>query len=179
MKRACSVAGPFVAFALALSAAGCTGKHNVIENEEPSTSAPRVLSTVRMGDPAASSQLLSGFYAIENNAWRWTAGAFSILLQTPPGATQNGAVLNFALTIPDVITRQLGGVKLTASIGGKTLKTEDYKAPGVYTFKADVPSAMFTGDATRVDFTVDKTLPPGIDKRQLGIIAGSAGLVQK
>jgi hypothetical protein len=166
--------------AIALAGAACTGKHNrvTVQNEEQE-SAPRVASVVRMNDTKASAQLVSGFYAVENGSWRWTSGRFSALLRTPPGAAQNGAVLTLAFTVPDIVAKKLGSVTLRASINGMALKPETYTAAGAYEFSADVPAALLTGDSVKVDFALDRSLPPDVDKRELGIIASSVGLTGK
>src|ERR1035437_1340741 len=53
--------------------------------------ASAMASTIHMGDPQAAPQLTSGFYGIEQNAWRWTARRFSLVLRPPFGASQKGA----------------------------------------------------------------------------------------
>jgi hypothetical protein len=158
----------------------CKGKHTpvAVQNEEPDQ-APRLVSSVRMNDTAAAAQLLNGFYPVESGAWRWTAGKFSVLLRTPPGSAQSGATLDFAFTIPEVVIQKLNNLKLTASINGMDLKSDEYKQPGPQTFNADVPGSMLTPDSIKVDFALDKSLPPGLDKRELGVIATSAGLAPK
>jgi len=165
---------------LALAGSDCTGKHNrvAVQNEEQE-SAPRVASVVRMNDTKASAQLVSGFYPVENGSWRWTAGRFSALLRTPPGAAQSGATLTLAFTVPEIVVKKLGSVTLRASINGTALKPETYTAPGAYEFTADVPASLLTGDSVKVDFALDRSLPPDVDKRELGIIATSVGLTGK
>ena len=37
------------------------------------------LSVLQMSDPNAVGQLMSGFYPLEANSWRWTARQFSIV----------------------------------------------------------------------------------------------------
>lgn len=163
-------------FTLALGIAACSGKHSAVQNEEPDQSPAPPSSTVRMNDPAVEQQLVSGFYAVENNAWRWTAGHFSVELAAPPGAAQGGAVLRLELTIPDVI-QKLGPVTLTASAGGKTLRSQEFKAAGPQTFTADVPASMITGNTVTFDFVTNKTIGPNAaDRRELGVIAGSISL---
>jgi hypothetical protein len=164
-------------FLLTLAMVACTGKRNGVtgENNERDTRAP-LLSNVAMNDPNAGAQLLSGFYAVENNVWRWTAGTFSVLLKTPPAAGQRGATLTVSLSIPDGVIQKLKGNGITASINGTVLKSEKYDTPGSYVFSADVLASMLTADSVRVDFTVDKTMRPDGDKRDLGIIANSVGI---
>jgi hypothetical protein len=165
---------------LAVASVACQGKHSrvTVENEEGDAGS-RVVSTVRMNDAKASTQLLSGFYAIENNSWRWTAGKFSVLLRTPLAAAQRGATLTLTFTIPDVVIQKLKDITLTASIDGMTLNSAQYKAAGANIFTADVPVAMLNTESVKVDFVLDKSLAPDVDKRELGIIATSVGLAGK
>jgi hypothetical protein len=165
---------------LTLTGVACKGKHSrvTVQNEEPDTG-PRVLSTVQMNDPHAAVQLLSGFYAIENNMWRWTAGKFSVQLRTPPAAP-SGATLALSFTLPDVIVQKLKNIRITAAINGTELKSQAYDTAGPYTFNADVPATLLTGETVNVDFTVDKTMrPDGGDIRSLAIIANSVGISPK
>jgi hypothetical protein len=168
-----------IIFALAVAGSGCKGKRDrvTVQNEEENT--PRIASLVRTGDPKVSTQLLSGFYGIENNAWRWTSGKFSVLLRTPPGAAAQGGMLAFAFSIPDVSLQKLKSISLTASVNGTKLKSATYDMPGANSFSADVPAALLTGDSVRVDFALDKTVPPGVDKRELGVVATSIGISGK
>jgi hypothetical protein len=162
---------------LTLAGVAC-GKHSTIQSEQP---AAELGSVVRMNDEKASAQLLSGFYGIENNAWRWTAGKFSARLRPPPGAAQNGAVLQLAFTLPEGAIRKLNAVTLMPSIKGTALQPARYNTAGSFVFSAEVPASMLTGESIKVDFALDKTIPPGDggDKRELGLIASSVGLVNK
>ena len=164
---------------LTLTSIACKGKHSrvTVQNEEQDTG-PRLASTVQMNDPHAAAQLLSGFYAIENNMWRWTAGKFSVQLRTPPAAP-NGATLALSFTIPDVVIQKLQKIRIAASINGMELKSQAYDTAGPYTFSADVPASLLTGESVNVDFTVDKTMQPDGDARALAIIANSVGLSPK
>jgi hypothetical protein len=133
-----------------------------------------------MSDPKTSAQLVSGFYSLENNnAWRWTAGNFSVRLGTPPGAGQSGASLSFSFSVPEAAIRKSKSVALSASINGMALKSMTYNAPGPYVFSADVPASALGGDSVKVDFALDKTMRPVGDARDLGVIAISVGLAGK
>jgi hypothetical protein len=165
--------------AVILAATACQGNGNRANVLSRDDTAQRLTSTVRMNDTKASSQLLNGFYAIEDGAWRWTAGSFSIKLEAPSGAAQRGAILAFNFTIPDVVIQQLKQITLTAAVNGVPLKSAEYDAAGVETFTADLPASMLPADAVRVDFSVDKVLAPGVDKRALGVIANSISLIAR
>ncbi|HEY3824761.1 MAG TPA: hypothetical protein VGL82_09390 [Bryobacteraceae bacterium] len=164
-----------VCLLLTLVGAACKGKRTGIGGQ----GTQRMLSTLAMSDPNAEPQLLSGFYAVESRAWRWTAGAFSVQLRTPPGAGQRGATLTVALTISDVVIGKLTDNQLTASINGTTLQSQKYDMPGSYFFSADIPPSMLTADSIKVDFIVDKTMRVDGDKRDLGFIVKSVSIDSK
>src|SRR5689334_12755613 len=107
---------------LAIPGVSCRGKHSrlTVQNEEPD-SGPRLESTVRMNDPRTSAQLVSGFWGVEDNSWRWTARRFSVALRTPPAATQLGGALTLAFTIPDVMIQKAGKLTISASINGQAV----------------------------------------------------------
>src|ERR1700731_2059128 len=77
--------------------------------------APHLASMVQMNDRTAGTQLVSGFYEIEQNAWRWMAQKFTVNLRPPARAAQAGAVLEFHLTVPPPSIQKLGRITLTAS----------------------------------------------------------------
>ena len=171
--------GIFFILAIAFAATACKGKRDrvTVQNEEDTT--PQMASLVRMNDPKATAQMLSGFYALENNSWRWTSGKFSVLLRTPAGAAGAGGVVTFAFSLPDIAIQKLKSVAITASVNGMNLKTADYDKPGANVFTADVPPALLTGESVKVDFALDKTIPQDVDKRILGVVATSVGISSK
>jgi hypothetical protein len=172
--------GCVFALAFTLLAAGCKGKRNRVSVQNEEESAPRVASTVKMNDVRASAQLASGFYSLESNAWRWTAGKFSVVLRPPVTAPERGALLKFEFSLPDAVFKKTGPITLTASIQGTKLKPQRYSASGSYTYAVDVPPNLLSGETVPVDFALDKYLPPGTgDQRELGVIASSVGFEPK
>lgn len=175
LNRACFL---FLVIFLAVS---CRGRQSRAQarNEEPEA-APSVASVLKMSDQAATVQLLKGFHSLEGGSWRWTAGRFQVLLRPPAGAAQKGATLSFAFSLPDVVIQKLSALSLSASIGSTKLTTEKYSKPGPYTFSADVPATLLTGETVIVDFEFDKSLPSGsVDQRELAAVATSIGLESK
>jgi hypothetical protein len=130
-----------------------------------------------MGDPRNAAQLLNGFHSIEAGAWRWTAQQFGVMLRTPPGAAQNGAILEFKLTVPDPVIAKLGKIALIASIGDMQFPPETYVRPGDYTYAVNVPPQLVSGEAAIVKFSLDNAMPPNPpDLRTLGVVAHNIAL---
>jgi hypothetical protein len=163
---------------LAIIPAGCNRRRHVtVETVEES---PALASVVATADPHAATQLISGFYAVENNAWRWTAARFSVLLRPPRTAASRGAVLQFKFSIPAPSMAKLKAVSLSAYVSGTPLAPENYTQAGEFIYTRDVPANLLGGDVTRVDFSLDKTIPPGsADLRELGVVATMVGFQPK
>lgn len=176
MNRALGVA---LLAAVLWAPAGCHKK----KNPAPETAVeegPRTATTVTVGDPKSAPQLLSGFYDIENGAWRWTGKQFTVELGVPFGAGQKGAALELHFTIPDVVIEKSKTVTLAASVDGNALPPETYSKPGEYTYTRDVPPALLNAASVKATFTLDKTIQAGGgDVRDLGIIAAAVGLKGK
>jgi len=164
--------------AVALAPAACKTRKVRVQATEEET--PRLASSVSMGDPKAETQLVSGFYGVEAGAWRWTGKQFTVLLRAPSGSAQKGGRLQLKLTVPPVVIDKLKAISLSASANGAALPPESYTQPGDYIYTRDVPPSALTGESVRVDFQLDKAIPPsGSDLRELGIIALSASLESK
>ena len=169
-----------VAAAVVFSGLACKSQRSrvTVQNEETPPES-RLLSTVQMNDSAAAPQLLSGFYGVENNAWRWTSGKFSVSLRPPPAA-RSGAAVALSFTIPDIIIQKLGKIEVSAAVAGTELKSEEYDTPGPYVLSADIPPGpQLRADSITVDFTVNKTMRPDGDKRDLAIVANSVSITAK
>lgn len=145
--------------------------------DAPATPAGGLLSSVHMGDPAAEPQLLEGFYGLEQGVWRWTARKFVVAAQAPAGAGQ-GTMLEFKFTLPDAVIGRLKAVTLTARVNGAELGSETYEQAGEHIFEKPVPATALEGDdAAKVEFELDKALPPTeADQRELGLVAISVAL---
>jgi hypothetical protein len=166
-----------LAVALALAPSGCKQK----KSETGAGTAPAPMaSIVRMNDSRVAGQLLSGFYGIENGAWRWTAKQFTLALATPAGAAQRGAVLELKLTVPPVTIQRLQKVELSANVNGSALPAETYTEPGQFSYRREISGAVLAGNSARIAFQLDKAMAPsGADLRELGVIVSSASLQAK
>lgn len=163
-----------LALGLTIAAAGCK------RSTKHAETAPELLSLVSMDDPSAGAQLVRGFYSLEGNPWRWTAGQFSVVLRPPPGAARNGARLELELNIPDAVFQQLGAVTLSATVDQDPLAPEKFTKPGSHIYARDVPASVLGGDSVSIEFATDKAIPAGkIEKRELALIVTSVGLAAK
>jgi hypothetical protein len=163
--------------ALALLSAGCKSKPkasqpvHVVEEEKTT-----LATMVHVADPRASSQLVSGFYDIEQGSWRWTGKKFSVLLAIPENIAQKKISLVLKLAVPDPVIQQLKSVTLTATVNGVALPPESYRKPGEYVFTREVDAKALGGASAQVDFALDKALAAGAnDSRELGVVATSIG----
>lgn len=168
-----------LACALALSLfaiPGCRSSPGSPAAHEQRSGAP-LASLVYTSDPSQASQLLSGFYAIEEYSWRWTDQRFSVVLRPPDGVTSEDTNLVMHLTIPDIVIEKLHSVSLSAVIGNVRLGSETYAKPGPYVFTRRVAARLLNAEQTRVDFCLNKVMAPvGRDVRQLGIAVNSIAL---
>lgn len=158
---------------------GCR-RRDPIQLEETQEGPVELQSAIKVADPRTATQLLKGFHAIEHQAWRWTAGRFSVSLKPPPGAAKQGGKLTAELVAPEALISRVGSTSISASIKGTPVGTASYNKAGDVSFSADVPPALLAGEAVIVDFAVGKPLPAGsVDGRELGIVAKSFSMASK
>ena len=136
-------------------------------------------SVVRTADGATAGQLLRGFYAIEQNSWRWTSPQFAVGLGTTPGARRDGATLHLRFALPEPLIKTLKTVTVSATVGAAALAPEKYTTGGDHEYRRDVPASAFKGDSVTVQFSVDKSLTPPNETRNLALVVFSIGLEAK
>src|SRR5436305_15170888 len=110
-----------IGWALALAAllwAPLACKHKKPPAQQIVQEAARVPTTVQLGDPRAAGQVVSGFYDIEDGAWRWSGKQFVVELGTPLGAMGRGATLEPYFSMPPVVIRTTHSITLSASVYG-------------------------------------------------------------
>jgi len=174
-RRAVVCAVPALALAVALVSSAC--KHGGTGAGQTGGGTGRLSSVVTMSDPHSAFQLLSGFHSVEAGAWRWTERQFAISLARPLHAKQSGAALFVKLTVPPPTIQTLKSITLSATVGGAALPPETYTVPGDYIYRREVDAQALTSDPVRVDFRLDKAIPPGsVDRRELGVVVLAVGL---
>ncbi len=165
--------------AVLLSGPGCN-RHRKVRVQTTEEETPQLATVVHVADPRSATQLVSGFYDIEQNSWRWTAGKFSVVLRPPRGAAEKGAVLQLKFSIPDPVISNLKTVSLSAAVQGKPLPPESYTQSGEFTYARDIAPGVLTTDSVKVDFSLSKFLPAGqVDQRELGVVVTSVGFESK
>jgi hypothetical protein len=172
------IAAAILVLSLAMAPAGCKPHRRVaVQTVEE---APALASVVSTADPQVAKQLVVGFYGVQQNSWRWTAGRFSVLLRPPRTAAASGAVLQLKFAVPDAAFSKMNGVSLSAYVNGTALPPEKYTQAGQFIYSRDVPASLLTGDVARVDFSLDKAIPASAaDGRELGVVVSLVGFQPK
>jgi hypothetical protein len=133
-----------------------------------------------MSDISATSQLIAGFYELEANSWRWTAGKFIVMLQPPAGAERVGAKLKLQFFIPDVQIEKLGPMTIQADLNDHPLAPQTFDKPGSYEYSRDVPADTLRSNLVPIVFRLDKFASPSMsDGRELGVVVSTIGLQPK
>lgn len=127
-----------------------------------------VLLKSRPRHPDLLVRALHGWYAPENEAWRWTAKTFALEV-VPPA---KGALSEFALRfqVPDTLLEAQGRVRVTCTIEGCPAGTITCTKPETLEFRGRFPT-LFTRRAIQLDFQVESSYSPAAgDVRELGVI---------
>ncbi len=160
-------------------AAGCKRKHHpnpsaTIEEES------ELASSISVAEPRDASQLLSGFYNLEQNAWRWSMKKFAVTLAPPLNGALRGATLELQCSLPDVIAAKMLGVLVTPTVGAVKLAPVRIDKAGDQVLKFDVPIEPLKQEAIVVQFELDKAIgPDSADSRELGLVVSHIGFVSK
>ncbi len=179
MRKLIAFAAPLAAATLMLLTPGCRSRQTIqVETIEEET--PSLASMVHVADPRASVQLLKGFHDVEQNAWRWTMGRFSVTLRPPAGAAEKGAYLYVKLVVPEPVIQRTKAMRLDANVEGAAIEGETYTKPGEFVFRKEVPAQALKAGAVTAVFALDQFLAAGsVEERELGIIVSSIGLEAK
>jgi|SRR5271165_375704 len=169
---------PLLAFSLLALTAACR-RPDPLRLQPTIEEPPTLSSVIRTADAATASQLLRGFYPVEQNAWRWSAPKFSVVLGAPLSASRSGArlVLKFNLIAAEIAS--LKRLTLSATAANARLSPETYIASGEQEYRRDVPPAVFSDANINVNFSLDKFFKTEQDERQLGLIVTSIALEAK
>ena len=165
---------------LLLFLSGCKQRERKIRLQQTDEDTATLASMIHMADPKIAPQLLTGFYTVESNAWRWTMGKFAVALRPPRNAAVRGATLRFKFVVPEPVLARAKKMTLTAVVSGTPLSPQTYTQPGENEYSRDVDAKLLAGEAVNVEFTLDNFVPAGvIEQRELGVIATSVGFEAK
>jgi hypothetical protein len=135
------------------------------------------LSYLNMGDIRCRPQLLSGWYTIEEGAWRWMAKEAEAVVRAPSGASPEFTLQLFFP--PDYIQRAGGPVTVSVTLDGKPLARETYVRAGGYRVSAVVPRERLTSPEATVAIRLNRAMPPsGAEQRELGAVVSGLGFVE-
>jgi hypothetical protein len=139
--------------------------------------AANIASSLQLGTASSEGQLLAGFYPIEQNAWRWTAKQFSVLLRTPPDAASTGAKVLFQFYLPEIQVEKLGPFTLSGDVDGYPLAARTYARAGRYFYSAAAPREELQSGIVTVNLRFDKgAVGVNGDQRELAVVASAIGL---
>ncbi len=153
----------------------------VIDSNQPAAQLPGakplgMLSYLNLGDIRSRAQLVSGWYAIEDGAWRWMAPEAEATLRP-----LSGQAVQFELQLffpPDFMRRAGSPVTVSVKLNGKPFTKAFYYEPGAHTISRAVPPELLTWPTTRVSISVNPYLPPSAtDQRALGAVVQGLGFV--
>jgi hypothetical protein len=135
------------------------------------------LSYLKMGDIRCRPQLLSGWYNIEEGAWRWMAKEAEAVVRAPSGYSSEFALQLFFP--PDYMERAGGPVTVSVTLDGKPLAKETYVRPGGYRMSAAAPRNRSTSPEATVGIRLNRALPPsGAERRELGAVVSALGFLE-
>lgn len=169
---------PIALTAALLSTGGCRRERVPVEATEEGQLT--LTSSLAMGDPKSSAQIVKGLHQIEGSSWRWSMGQFAVTLRPPANSGQKGATLSLQYSVPETVIQKLGPSTLSAKLNGRVLAAIISSKPGAAELVAEVPASELRGETVTFDFSLDKFFQAGeVDTRELGVIVTSVGLMSR
>jgi hypothetical protein len=160
-------------------AAGCSSRSAVPSGDATATPTPAPetaldFSYISAGDLRARPQLLSGWYDIEEGAWRWIGKDAEAVLAVP-----RQAPLEFELQLffpPGHMNKAGGPVTVSVLLDGRLFAEQAYSQPGAYTMAQPAPAGLLASPSVKVSIRLDRAVPPtAADERELGAVVRSFG----
>lgn len=130
-----------------------------------------------MGDVRCRPQLISGWYGIEDGAWRWMSKEAQTILRVP---SSSRAHLRMKLYFPpDHMTRAGSPITVSVFANGQELDSESYSVPGGHELIRPLPSELLVAPTVVIRLHLDRAVAPsGEDKRELGAVVQEIGLLE-
>ena len=129
----------------------------------------------RVIGPKLHAELLEGWHALEHGRWRWTERRFTAAMKSP--IRGEPATLHLKFVAPEPVLARLGAITLRARANGVALEPATYSEAGELAYIRAIPAAALKAEQVRVEFELDKALPPDeSDHRERGIIVSFVGI---
>ena len=111
-----------------------------------------------------SVRLLEGWYALEENSYRWTERRFSIEIRRPALLKPSMLRFNFRLV-------GAGPVTMAAAVNGEAAEPARFTGEGEHCFEIAIPKKAREAAAIRFDFEAAGEVPGrGVDERDLALL---------
>jgi hypothetical protein len=133
-------------------------------------------SFIEVSDSAHATQLISGFFELSDNSWRWTAPRFAVSVGVPPAMRATGAILTLDFNLPEPVINALKRISIVAKVGEYQTAPEFYNTEGRHEYRRAIPASALTSDLMNISFNVDKSFRPERDGRNLALVVLAAGL---
>src|SRR5581483_1249616 len=116
-------------------------------------------TTIYTNDPNTANRL-SGFYEIENAAWRWSKKRFQVRVHNPDFVENEGAALVVHFDITQSEIEALRSITISGHVNGLALAPQTYTTAGAHEYRRDLPTTAFQEGDTVVTFNLDKVYQP-------------------
>ncbi len=126
-----------------------------------------------MNDAAHKDRIVRGVYP-GDQAWRWTAPAFALALDSP--APNAATYLEMDFTVPDELMEPPRPITVTAKVNGTEAGRQTYEKAGRYLFASKLPDGATKTQPAQIEFSVDRSVKEAGSQRDLGLIVVSVGL---
>jgi tRNA (mo5U34)-methyltransferase len=121
----------------------------------------------RRFEPRMEIELVSGWHALEQESWRWTAPSFSGVANLATAAR----TLEFRFSVPAAAFEQTGPRVLSVSVNGESLPPLSVDREGTHAYSQRLPVGLVAHGRTLLEFSLDKPYRPGgKDTRELGVV---------
>jgi hypothetical protein len=133
-------------------------------------------SYLNLADIRTKSQLIDGWYSLEDGAWRWMSGRAEAVLAAPQKCP-----VRFEMQVyfpPDHMRRAGGPVTVSVLINCRSLGQQTYSEPGGYRLEFAVPAQTIGDRTAQVSIRCSRAVAPSkTDLRELGAVVSALGFV--
>lgn len=120
----------------------------------------------------ANMELLHGWHEAEGSGWRWTEARFAAATRgIAPGRPVS---VRLKLFVPPLLAERSGPVTMRLAANGTACAPSTFSGSGGFTFERRLPAAVVPGQELRLEFSLDRAIPPDSqDGRERGVIVAA------